>query len=288
MNGSTVRKLPSFLVIGAAKSATTWLTRELGRHPSIFTYPNEVHYFSRHATKPLAWYEGLFARAVEPLVGEHSNTYLYTPEAPRRILAVLPNARLVAVLRSPVDRAYSAYCMQLARGRVSSRIEEVLDPYRVSSPSSSAFLKQGLYALNLSNYLNHFDESQLKIVLFDDLVTASRRVLYNLTEFLGVAPRIAPLPGGKLNVRRERVLYPWVRSTLNRLEAVPSVRTALHRLTNHQAVRWTSERLLGRGLPYPPLSSNLRRALSEFYENDIRELERITHRNLEAWTKPEP
>ncbi len=121
--------LPDFLIIGAAKSATTWLAARLDTHPGIHISRTEIHYFSRHHARPIAWYEAHFQAIVdEGLLGENSNTYLYTEEAPRRIQRALPEVRLVCVLRNPTERAYSGYCMQFEKGRVTGRIEDYLEP----------------------------------------------------------------------------------------------------------------------------------------------------------------
>jgi hypothetical protein len=111
-----------FLIIGATKSATTWLQRSLKADPSVVmpTRDLELHYFSREFHRGSKWYLSHFPdrKEVGQVVGERSNSYLDTPQVAGRVHAALPHAKLVAQLRNPVDRAYSDYCMLYRRGEV--------------------------------------------------------------------------------------------------------------------------------------------------------------------------
>ena len=101
----------NFIGVGAQKSGTSWIYACLYEHPEICAPIKEIHFFSRpRYEKGIAWYEKQFDRcAVEKLRGEFSTSYLYTPEAAARIHAAYPDAKIIAVLRNPIDRAYSQY-----------------------------------------------------------------------------------------------------------------------------------------------------------------------------------
>ena len=131
-----------FLIIGAAKSATTWLQRSLQADPAICMPDPELHFFSREFHRGNDWYFAQFpSHDVHQLVGEKSNSYLDCPQASPRIYSALPQAKLVAQLRNPVERAYSDYCMLYRRGEVGRDIELYLDP---SNAVDSRFLAGGL------------------------------------------------------------------------------------------------------------------------------------------------
>src|SRR5215213_1565056 len=109
-----LRQLPNFIIIGAQRGGTTSLYRYLTEHPSIgAAYRKEVHFFDRHFDKGMAWYLAHFpARGEFPIVGEASPFYLFHPAVPGRIHAAVPQARFIALLRNPIDRAYSQYHMK--------------------------------------------------------------------------------------------------------------------------------------------------------------------------------
>jgi hypothetical protein len=107
-------RLPDFVIIGATKSATTWLSSNLSAHPRVFLPSPELHYFSRHYDKGEEWYRSHFADARDgQLIGEKSASYLPDAQTPHRLHRLLPKARLIAQLRNPIERAYSDYCMHI-------------------------------------------------------------------------------------------------------------------------------------------------------------------------------
>src|ERR671919_2133494 len=103
-------RLPTFLVIGAMKSGTTALINSLGKHPDVFALPSEIHFFDRFHDRGLDWYRERFAKARgQGAVGESTPEYMYLPHARERIVRDLPGVQLIAILRNPVERAYSHY-----------------------------------------------------------------------------------------------------------------------------------------------------------------------------------
>src|SRR5215208_8528317 len=113
-----LRPLPDFLILGAQKAGTTALYAYLRWHPQI-TGPSfkEVSFFDRHYARGERWYRAHLPMRRSSIVGEASPSYLFHPLAPERVAQMLPNARLVALLRNPVDRAFSHYQHEVALGR---------------------------------------------------------------------------------------------------------------------------------------------------------------------------
>src|SRR5687768_3651516 len=129
------RRLPSFIVIGAAKAATTWIAHQLGERDDVFLPGPEPHYFSREYARGDDWYAAWFKDAADSqLVGEKSADYLSDWNVPARMAALLPGVKLIAQLRNPVDRAYSDYCMLFRRGQVNGDIDACLDRARTPQP----------------------------------------------------------------------------------------------------------------------------------------------------------
>lgn len=205
------RPLPDFLVIGAQKAGTTALYAYLRWHPGI-AGPSwkEVSFFDRHWWRGVAWYRGQFPmRSRGRLVGEASPSYLFHPLAPERVRAVVPRAKLIVLLRNPVDRAYSQYQHEVALGREPLTFEDALaaedgrtrgeaerivaDPRAFSSAWwDHTYVARGRYAEQLERWLAVFDREQLLVVRSEDLGERPAETYAAVLRFLGAAPHELP------------------------------------------------------------------------------------------------
>jgi hypothetical protein len=203
---SALRPLPDFLVLGAQKAGTTALYAYLRRHPQV-TGPSwkEVSFFDRHWARGESWYRGNFpnlARTRGKLVGEASPSYVFHPLAPRRVKELVPNARLIALVRNPVDRALSHYNHEVALGREPLSFEDALDAederLRGEAERMTAdpryfsrewwghtYKARGRYAEQLEHWLAVFPREQLLVVSSDDLGAEPERTHAQVLEFLG-------------------------------------------------------------------------------------------------------
>ena len=201
------RPLPDFLVIGAQKAGTTALYAYLRWHPGI-TGPSwkEVSFFDRHWWRGESWYRGHFPlRSRGRLVGEASPSYLFHPLAPERARAVVPDARLVALLRDPVDRAYSQYQHEVALGReplsfedalaaeeerTSGEVERLLADPRAFSRAwwDHTYAARGMYAEQLERWLAVFPREQLLVVTSDELGERPAQAYASILAHLGAPP----------------------------------------------------------------------------------------------------
>ena len=207
---SPVRPLPDFLVLGAQKAGTTALYEYLRRHPQI-TGPSwkEVSFFDRHWARGERWYRGNFpnlARTREKLVGEASPSYVFHPLAPQRAQEVVPEARLIVLVRNPIDRALSQYNHEVALGREPLSFEEALDAEEerlrgedermAADPRyfsrewwSHTYKARGRYAEQLERWLAVFPREQLLVLPSDDLGSDPARAHAQVLEFLGASPQ---------------------------------------------------------------------------------------------------
>ena len=275
--------LPNFLVIGAHRAGTSLLHHKvLLPHPEIYVpvQRKEIHYFDQYYHRGPEWYQTYFpsgdAASRFKAIGEVTPEYLTTPEAPARIHALLPGCRLIAILRNPVDRAWSWY-QHARRSRDERRdferfIEE--DP---------AALGGGLYHRHLQRYLALFPRRQLLVLIYEDLVENPGRELGRLTAFLDVAmiwSDAAALlqerinPGETPRWRRSFALARQAAGVLARHDLNWPVR---------MAKRVGVRRWFGRTAEEPSLSPALRLRLADFYRDDVRELARLLERDLEVW-----
>ncbi|MEM7356645.1 MAG: sulfotransferase domain-containing protein [Acidobacteriota bacterium] len=197
-------RLPDFLIIGAQKCGTTSLFRLLEAHPSFaMSTPKEVHFFSEHFRRGTDWYREHFPPArSDQQVGEATPLYLFWPACLERISALLPNARLVVLLREPGARAYSHYHHEVALGREQRGFEQALDeeeplleqemaamtrnPEYFSQPARCfSYLARGRYAQQLERVYRFFDHRQVHVTACDRLFAGEQEALDDLFRFLG-------------------------------------------------------------------------------------------------------
>lgn len=212
------RMLPDFIIIGGQRCGSTSLYRALTSHPDILPARiKEVHFFDLAYQQGLPWYQAHFPlnavakmtrkfSAAEPpaLTGEASPYYLFHPLVPDRIKAVLPQVKLIVLLRDPVGRAYSHYQHYLAAGfeRVSFEEAIELEPERLQGEEEKllqdeayysynhqmySYLARGRYAEQLRRWWRHFPREQTLLIESEEFlkhpVAVSRRAL----EFAGIS-----------------------------------------------------------------------------------------------------
>lgn len=275
MNGNRTGPLPDFIIVGAAKAATTWVHNQLLVHPDVFLPGPEPHFFSRQYERGEAWYRAWFeAAAEEQTVGEKSADYLASPYAAERIFRMIPSARIIVQLRNPIERAYSDYCMFYRRGAVNGRIDRYLGSLASPEPR---FLNDSLYYRHLSRFLQWFPASQIKVILHDDIRERPEDVVTEVTAFLGLQQLQPPIPlVPQVNAKDAPMLPLALRRTL------APAKNLVAPLRPHrwfQAIRGT----LASQVVYPPLSSELRDTMRDYFAGDIENLGRLLGRDLSHW-----
>ncbi len=254
-----------FLIIGAAKSATTWLQKALCRCPDIFMPGPELHYFSREYQRGPEWYAAAFQeRGTARILGEKSNSYLTEPQAAQRIRRDFPNVQLIAQLRDPVERAYSDYCMLLRRGEVSRDISRYLDPVNAAG---ARFLGDGLYASHLERFEGLFDRSSILLLSYEAVKIAPDAQLELAARHVGVT---GALPTPAMD-RVKDGAAPVVPRPLRR--ALAPVRPLLDPFRDRWPAR-SLRSLIANQVEYPPLSDELRQRMAEFFAPDVARLRR--------------
>jgi hypothetical protein len=193
-----LRQSPDFIIIGTQRGGTTSLYRYLTAHPEIGqAFRKEVHFFDRYFDRGIDWYLAHFPlRGEFPVVGEASPYYLFHPEAPARILAAVPQAKFIVLLRNPVDRAYSQYHMKLERELETLSFEEALErePERLAlseDPLDPAwrhhsYLARGVYVDQVRRWFDRFPRDRFLIIKSEDFYAEPLRILHQTQEFLGV------------------------------------------------------------------------------------------------------
>jgi hypothetical protein len=235
--------LPNFLIIGAPRCATRWLRTNLIEHPDVYLPPFDVRFFDRGQIYRQGggdWYRRQFeAWHDERCVGESSPGYLSPRNEPRdiaeRVQELLPDVRLVALVRQPVDRMYSAMFHEIRQGRLPSDAD-VFTMVTEGHPEvvELELVSAGLYGKNLYPYWHRFGE-QLLVVFQDDVRTQPEKVYEQVLRHIGASTDFRPphldevlfssrstvrYTGPRPTEEQFRILYRWFREDVEELEAM--------------------------------------------------------------------
>jgi hypothetical protein len=237
---ASIRTLPDFVIIGAQKCGTTFLYQLLAQHPHVKpAFAKEVHYFDLNFAKGDNWYRSHFPlrprNGRKYITGEASPYYLFHPHAPRRAFSVVPDARLIVLLRNPVDRAYSHYQHQVKRGvgqaRETLAFKEAIEAeqrilpgeadkmardehYESSSHRTRSYLSRGIYVDQLLAWSKFFPRKRMLVLKSEDLFDGTTTALGGMLDFLGI-PRWTPETFSIPNKRRYAGVAPLVRQRLD-------------------------------------------------------------------------
>jgi Sulfotransferase domain len=208
-SGTKGGSLPDYLIIGAEKGGTTFLYWGLYQHPFVEAATSkELHFFDTRKwhVKGIGWYRAQFPASMwkdgrRVITGEASPYYLFHPLAPYRASKIVPNTKLIVVLRNPVDRAYSAYRHRVLAGqenlsfeealeaeqeRTSGELEKLLsdDGYASYAYTKYTYRLRGIYVEQLERWHEYFDPEQILVLRSEDLFTNPTGTLWRVHEFL--------------------------------------------------------------------------------------------------------
>ena len=212
---SSMHVLPDFIIIGASRSGTTSLYEYLNQHPSIIRgVGKEIHYFDKNFGRGIKWYKSFFPTKRKKskleekhkgkcLTGESTPRYLYHHHAPKRVFQLLPNVKLIVVLRNPIDRAYSRYEQQAAVGLEELSFEDAIEQEenRITDDMKKmekdenfysvyfyrkAYKTMGIYVNQLRRWFEYFPREQFLILKSEDLRSNPAQVYNQTIEFLGL------------------------------------------------------------------------------------------------------
>lgn len=223
-----LRMRPRFIMIGVHRGGTTSMFRMLAAHPqAVHAYRKGVYYFDLNYFRGLPWYYGHFplasrarhsaGSAGEPVAFEASGYYIYHPFALERMAKDLPDARLVVMLRDPVERAYSDFKHESARGfetetfekaleledsRLAGEVDRMREDIRYESlhHRHHSYRHRGQYAEQLERVFEHYPRSQVHVLESQDYFSEPAQTYGRLLEFLDLKP-FQPAQFAKLNAR---------------------------------------------------------------------------------------
>jgi Sulfotransferase domain len=255
----------------------------------------EIYFFNVHFEKGLAWYETNFSDWTgQTAIGEATPGYISHPDAPARIRASLGNVKLIASLRHPVDRAYSAFWHHLRQGQIPPKT----DFYTFFRQSDLFEIRsRGYYFPQMHRYLQHFPRENILVLIYEQIIKDGQQANADCLKFLGVDSRFEPsVLEAKVNSGGQHISLLNGQAWMLRL----SLRRAVRRATNKKllprgiqkpllrAGRQAFEQLAFKRGPkvkhFERLDSDLRQnLLNEYYLSDIQQLEDLLGRGFSAW-----
>lgn len=304
-------KYPNFLIIGAGKAGTTSLYRYLNQHPDVYLADvKDSEFFAMEGKKPVAReedpeslhhhpnavydlesYQGLFDDVTtEKAVGEASTIYLYDKYAYTVIKKYVPEVKMIAVFRDPVDRLYSRW-LHLVRDdrKPSASFSDALNRQSIWWRRND-LIWEGFYYKHLSKFFEIFDRSQILVKFYDELLGDSVAFTRDMFEFLDVDPNFKPDTTARYNVSgvaKSKLVNRLIggNSKLRKLlkKRMPG---ALSWMRKQNALQGIVTQLRRRNLKTPPLDPEIRkRLIEEVYKEDILKFQELVNRDLSHWLK---
>ena len=290
-------RLPNFFVVGSAKSGTTALWSYFQMHPDLYVTNDirhkELGYFSDfYGIKELDDYLSYFKQAEErQLIGEVCHSYISSPESAERIYKDVPNAKIIMILRNPVDRAYSLYNWMVMHGyEKANSFEKALMLENVRAKDKEfkktnvqgfyqnyMYFSSGKYSEQLKRFYAIFKYENIKVILYKDFKSNQESVMADIFAFLEVKNFSIP-EMESINVSK-RVLFPLLNyKYVRKLDKFPMAQLSFFRRIVLS--------LNMRNMPPKKINNQTKDYLRREYMNDVQELSKLLDVNLvDRWLK---
>lgn len=317
-----IKHLPNFFIVGAAKAGTTALQQYLGQHPDVYFSPiKETHFFSTDIDP--AKFRQDFRKAAEfdvaayldsdmghpvhqafvqdenqylklfkgadskTAVGEAAVSYLWSKKAAANIRTAIPGARIILILRNPVDRAFSHYLMDLLMGGITDPFVEAVKKDLSQAVQgwgiTNLYVELGLYCEQVSRYLDQFPREQVRVIFYEDYKTAPKDTLRALFRFLGLDEEAVNLD---VSMSYNQSQLPRFR-VLTSLSKQKKLRAGLLKLLPSALQKKLKTHLYTtKGLPRLTLSD--REWMLPHFQEDIKKLSVLLEHDLSHWLHIEP
>jgi len=287
---------PNFFIIGARKCATTSLYFYLKSIPGVYMPPQkEFFYFSPNAVQKKTFdvirdkkeYLGFFKNSKGHIaIGEATPIYLWDPEAARLIHRIVPHARIVMILRDPIERAYSQYLMVMKySGRKSSFYDELMKDYKNHEKVfgiPQLYVELGMYYEQVKRYFDIFGREQVKVIIFEEFVQHPEQTVNEVLAFLGVNYTVRA-------ISEEYNPYSVPRSSLALsifvfLYRIPDRNVKLFKIVTtllpRSLIELLPEKMLFKRKQKPKIEPKSVKFLQEIYRDDVIRLESLLGRSL--------
>ncbi|MEC4805648.1 MAG: sulfotransferase [Jaaginema sp. PMC 1079.18] len=275
-------KLPNLMIIGAMKCGTTSLHHYLNFHPQIaMSKAKELHFFveGKNWHKGLKWYQSHFDSEA-PIRGETSPSYTAYPKwqgVPEKMQSVVPDAKLIYIVRDPIKRIISHYLNRYAAGVEHRGINEVL-----AADFESDYVLRSCYSMQLEQYRQYFPDSNILVITLEQLQNNRQATLKKIFQYLQIEDSLP------LQISEQALHKSSQKRRKNALGLFISQLPLIHRTSRlpHE-LRWAVENILyfplSQKIEKPELDESLRQKLIEYLRKDIEDLRTYTGDNFQEW-----
>lgn len=276
---------PNFFIVGTPKAGTTSLFHYLESHPEVFVPKiKEPHFFSSPEVKNTYYktkiidnqetYNSLFT-SDNPYkaIGDFSSSYLFNNNSAKRIKSFNPKAKIIIVLRNPVERALSHYLMDFSLGYINVPLLDVINNKKQYKAFYQQYIELGFYSKQIEAYKQHFSSSQIKILLSDNLYTNTNAVLEELFGFIGVSKSFKPDLKKKYNQYKEP-RFKFLKQITQSTKLKTLIPSGLKNTFKSIIYKQNTEK------PKLDIEKDL---LQKIYSNTIQETERVANLDLSFW-----
>lgn len=296
--------LPNFLIVGAAKCGTTALYHYLGQHPEVFLTPiKETNFFAQKGKKvdfngpkdnlgnhrrtitEIVDYNNQFINVTdEKAIGEICPSYLYFKDAPKNIKEHIPEVKIIAILREPVSRAFSAWVHLTRDGREHLSFSDAIvdEPRRIKDSWSGIwhYIEAGKYYGQLKRYYDSFPKENIKVIIYEDFKKNPLRVYKEICDFIGVKSSFEPNMNVKYNTGSLSK-----NSFLTHLFMKPNfLKTSFKNIFPFFVQKKVELFLLRSSLiNIPTLSKQNKKELQSLFIDDMNKLEELINVELSGW-----
>ncbi len=309
-----ILKKPDFFVVGAAKSGTTSLYYYLKQHPDIYLPPvkepvffasdiveyahkckthirtfNQRKYFNKKYLsekhiiyiKKYEYYKKLYQNVDQKFVaGDMSALYLFSKVAAENIKRFNPNAKIIILIRNPVDRAFSQFLMRLRDGEIKEKdfLKEVIIDFKKDDENCKAFyIEQGFYFNQIKRYLDIFGDKNVKIFLFEELITTPKKVLSEIFYFLSISNFLVDYSKimNKSYIPRFSSFNKILKNFKKKIQTFMTIKTPPQLKNIYYKIFMEKNR--------PIISYYERKYLLDFFKNDIKKTANLIKKDLSHW-----
>lgn len=290
---------PDFFIVGASKCGTTALYEYLNQHPEIFMSPEKEPAYFCTDLNPARRSEGEYLRlfsgaANEKRLGEATSSYLYSNQAARELKKFCPAARIIIMVRNPVDMLYARHaqlyyhCVEDIAdfGAALAAEQDRKEGRRPARPEHSIkhlfYRETAKYTEQINRYLELFPADQVKVIIFDDFKSETARVYREVCQFLDVDPAFQPTfqvvnANKKIRSRFLQELLEVPGPMLRKVGRPLTPRTLRHKVMKELRSLNSTQ------APRKPMDSELRRALQAEFRPEVARLGELLNRDLSYW-----
>lgn len=283
----------NLFIVGAPKAGTTSLYHYLEEHPQVFMSAiKEINFFTFQQIEEQGLYydatpvrsktdyDALFATVqAETAIGEASVSYLFYPGTAEKIKDYNPNAKIIMVLRSPIERAFSHYLMDQRLGLVTVSFWEVLSAPEKYPMHFQQYVQLGNYYKQCQSYLKAFGKGNVKIFTYESIKSDLSGVVKELYDFIGV--------DSDFSADLTKVHNPYSapkNAMVMHFYKLRKLRVLMRKLLPEQLVRFLRQRFFEFGNK-PSISEREYAFLAAYYQEGIDQLSELLNKDLSHWKK---